>query len=64
MIRELRAVGLEVLTSRAGYFVHADFAMLKEKLAKRSITTGIQLADCLFSEANVAVSFQLFSPTN
>ncbi|XP_067936386.1 aspartate aminotransferase-like [Watersipora subatra] len=54
-VKKLRAVGVRVHKSHAGYYIHPDFSNFREDLGRRSIFTGQQMCDAILAETKVAL---------
>ncbi|XP_046355560.2 aspartate aminotransferase-like isoform X2 [Haliotis rufescens] len=53
--RELRSVGVKMVTPTAGYYVFPDFEVIRPALTLRGITTCQEMCDALLKEASVAL---------
>jgi aspartate aminotransferase len=54
LARRLRAVGVDVLEPVGGFYLFPDFSPLREKFAKRGITTSTQLCERALEDVGVA----------
>ncbi|XP_067687816.1 aspartate aminotransferase-like [Haliotis asinina] len=53
--RELRSVGVKMVTPKAGYYVFPDFEVIRPALTLRGLTTCQEMCDTLLKEASVAL---------
>ena len=59
--RELTRCGVKAILPVAGYYIFPDFEILRPVLEARGILTCEQMCEALFKEADVVVSYDVFT---